>query len=384
MSVKSTAQDAGIAVAPDARSPMHRHLVAKSSLDTAFEEQRRIALMLGADSAEIGQVIGSFIDGLDERTTSIRIRHPQENALAAFAEINRAIGFDPKDLTLSDLQNVLTLFLEYQCNHRHRTVLCIEKADQQSKWLLDCISRLTKATGSSQIGRSLMVILSGANRLNDILRNTAFDGLRKEAGTPIRLGPMSIFETREFMNRICATMGHGDIQDLFEFDAVERLHNLSGGTPSTIAKLLRECLAIVAKNGVGTASRQIVSAAARRLRADLALDATIVAPGPVLVPSLAEPRRRLLIQCPNKPPREFILKPGRFMMGRSATADLCLPSPKVSRRHALLIVTADLVQVLDLGSVNGVYVGAERITEFEVDPGTVLRLADCTLEFPVD
>lgn len=384
MSAKSSVQDAGIGVQPAASSLMHRHQVAKSRLDTAFEKERRIVLMLGADSSELGQVIGSFIDGLDERTTSVRIRHPQANALEAFAEINRAIGFDPKDLTLSDLQNVLTLFLEYQCNHNHRTVLCVENADKQSMWLLDCLSRLAKSTESSQIGRSLLVILSGANRLTDVLQNSAFDVLRKEAGTAIRLGPLSIFETREFLTRMCATTGYGDIQNLFEFDAVERLHDLSGGIPSVIARLFRECVAIITKNGVLSATREIVSAAARNLRAESALDAKIAAPRPVLVQSVPKPRRQLLLHCPDEPTRELSLKPGRFMVGRSAMADICVPSPKVSRRHALLIITKEVIQVLDLGSVNGVFEGTERVTEINLEPGTVLKLADCKLEYRVE
>jgi len=386
MSVEFSVQDAasGVGVAPAATSLMPRQQAAKSRLDTAFEQQRRMVLMLGADSFELGQVIGSFVDGLDERTTSVRIRHPQANALAAFAEINRAIGFDPKDLTLSDLQNVLTLFLEYQCNHHHRTVLCVEKADEQSMWLLDCISRLAKSTESSQIGRNLLVILSGAERLAGVLQNTAFDGIRKEAGPPIRLGPLSIFETRDFLCRMCAIIGYGEIQDLIEFDAIERLHNLSGGIPHVIAKLFRASVAIVTKSGVPFATCEIVSLAASKLRADSILDAGIAAPKPVLVPAVAESRRRLLIHCPDKPPQELALTSGRFLIGRSASADILLSSPTVSRRHALLINTAAMLRVRDLGSLNGVYAGTERIADVTMEPGTILRLGDCELEYRVD
>ncbi len=386
MSVELSVQAAGSGVgrAPAATSLMRRQEVAKSRLVTAFEQQRRVVLMLGADSFELGQVIGSFIDDLDERTTSVRIRHPQANALEAFAEINRAIGFDPKDLTLSDLQNVLTLFLEYQCNHNHRTVLCVEKADKQSMWLLDCIARLAKSTESSQIGRSLLVILSGAERLGDVLQKTAFDGLRKEAGSPIRLGPLSIFETRDFLSRMCATMNFGDIQSLIEFDAVERLHNLSGGIPHVVAKLFRECIAIITKNGLPSATCEIVSAAARNLRADSNLEARIAAPKPALVPALVESRRRLLIHSPGKPPQELAMESGRFLIGRSAEADIHLSSPTVSRRHALLINTGTMIHVRDLGSVNGVHAGTERIVEVTMEPGTVLRLGDCKLEYRVD
>ena len=372
-----------VSPAPAATSLMRRHRLAKSKLDLAFEKQSSVALMIGPDSFELSRVIAAFIGGLDERTTSVRLRQPQENALAALGEINRVIGFDPKDLSLSDLQNVLTLFLEYQSKHGHRTVLCVEKADQQSMWLLDCVARLIKSNESSQMGRSLMIILSGANRLTDVVRNPVFDFMRRKAGKPISLAPMSIFETREFLRQMSDSAGLRDIQSMFEFDAVDRLHSISGGVPSNIARLFRECVAIVDRNGGHSATSKVVVKAARNLRTAFAGDPENSRPRPALVPQSVETGRRLLIRCPKQAPREYSLKPGRFMLGRTTTADICLPSPSVSRRHALLIDTGKSAQLLDLGSANGTLAGTERIREVTLSPGAVLTLGDCQIEYAV-
>jgi len=381
-SVQETSTAVG--VAPAATSLMRRHRLVQSKFEKALEKQSPVVLITGVDSYELDRVISAFVGSLDDRTTPVRLRQPQENALAALGEINRAIGFDPKDLTLSDLQNVLTLFLEHQCKHRHRTVLCVEKADQQSMWLLDTIARLIKATDASQIGRSLMVILSGANRLIDVLQNPAFDVIRQKAEPPIRLTAFSIFETREFVRQMSSTAGLGDIQAIFDFDAIERLHRLSGGVPHVVAKLFRECVAIVGKSHGGAATSKDVVKAARNLRADLDNHAGIAQPGPGIVPNAPETRRRLLIKCPEQPAQEFSLKPGRFMVGRAHTADVRLPSPTVSRRHALLINNGEELQVLDLGGINGTFAGSERISEATLSPGTVLTLGDCQIAYTVD
>ena len=348
---------------PAATSFLRRHSLAQSKLNRALQDQRPVAVMIGADSFELGRVTGEFVRSLDERTTGIRLRQPQANALAAFAEINRAIGFDPKDLTLSDLQNVLTLFLEHQCNHRHRTVLCIEKADEQSMWLLDCMARLIKSTGSSEAGRSLLIVLSGSNRLTDLLRNTAFDAIREKAGLPIRLPPFSIFETREFLRQLCNSAGIGDVQSMFEFDAVDRLQSVSGGRCAT---------------------PKVVVQAARNLRAADSLGTTSASARPTAVRGSAETVRRLLIRCPDRPVQEFSLKAGRFMVGRMSTADIHLPSPAVSRRHALIIDSGEAIQVLDLDSTNGTFVQSERISEVTLKPGSVLTIGDCEIEYAVD
>lgn len=58
---------------------------------------------------------------------------------------------------------------------------------------------------------------------------------------------------------------------------------------------------------------------------------------------------------------DFELPPGRFLIGRSTECQLSLDDPLVSRKHALLIVTDERVEVQDLGSRNGVLVNDEKI-----------------------
>jgi hypothetical protein len=58
---------------------------------------------------------------------------------------------------------------------------------------------------------------------------------------------------------------------------------------------------------------------------------------------------------------DFELPPGKFLIGRSTECQLSLDDPLVSRKHALLTVTEDFVEVADLGSRNGVQLNAEKI-----------------------
>lgn len=58
---------------------------------------------------------------------------------------------------------------------------------------------------------------------------------------------------------------------------------------------------------------------------------------------------------------DFELPPGEFVIGRSDECQLALDDGLVSRRHALLRVTAANVLVVDLGSRNGVKVNGDRI-----------------------
>ncbi len=52
-----------------------------------------------------------------------------------------------------------------------------------------------------------------------------------------------------------------------------------------------------------------------------------------------------------------------MLLGRHSTADLRLPLPDVSRRHCRFLYQDGVWQLLDLESMNGVYVNGERVQE---------------------
>lgn len=70
-----------------------------------------------------------------------------------------------------------------------------------------------------------------------------------------------------------------------------------------------------------------------------------------------------------------------FLVGRSATCDLPVPDPTVSRRHAELELTGVGVRVRDLGSTNGTYLDGVRVADALATPGS--RVAFGKVDFEV-
>ena len=77
----------------------------------------------------------------------------------------------------------------------------------------------------------------------------------------------------------------------------------------------------------------------------------------------------------------FPLSRGRNIIGRDAGSDVLLESDEVSRKHASITISDDMVQVADLESANGVYVNSERHERVELKHGDVISLGDCDLGF---
>ncbi|MCB9729670.1 MAG: FHA domain-containing protein [Deltaproteobacteria bacterium] len=82
---------------------------------------------------------------------------------------------------------------------------------------------------------------------------------------------------------------------------------------------------------------------------------------------------------------EYEFAEGEFLVGRSHSADIILPSDNVSRRHARLYTVDGRCYVEDLGSANGVFVNGRRIHEVcEIEGSAQVKVGDYYLHVKSD
>lgn len=78
----------------------------------------------------------------------------------------------------------------------------------------------------------------------------------------------------------------------------------------------------------------------------------------------------------------FELAEGTTVVGRDEECGVCLPDSSVSRRHAQLSVTGDVVVLADLGSKNGTFRNGTRVTEpVPLEAGDVVGFGVLRLEY---
>src|SRR5690349_9929968 len=82
--------------------------------------------------------------------------------------------------------------------------------------------------------------------------------------------------------------------------------------------------------------------------------------------------------------REFELSNPETTIGRAAECDLRIPLASVSRRHCLITIEEDAVNIRDLGSSNGTFVNNRRIQESPLNPGDVLVLGPVIFTTVID
>jgi DNA-binding NtrC family response regulator len=100
-------------------------------------------------------------------------------------------------------------------------------------------------------------------------------------------------------------------------------------------------------------------------------------------PMRLRPARRLQVAVLEGPEAgRTVESPDAGAIGVGVAPDnaLVVTDPTVSRYHLELRATADGVETIDLGSLNGTFLGEARIEKAVVPPGTRLRIGETTIE----
>ena len=109
--------------------------------------------------------------------------------------------------------------------------------------------------------------------------------------------------------------------------------------------------------------------------AEKAADAAAL-PGAVTAPPQRQ-AARLVVLTPPLAGAEFALpERGELRIGRAPELDIAIDHRSVSREHAAVACDGAEVRILDRGSVNGVVVNREKISEARLSPGDVVELGD--------
>jgi pSer/pThr/pTyr-binding forkhead associated (FHA) protein len=98
----------------------------------------------------------------------------------------------------------------------------------------------------------------------------------------------------------------------------------------------------------------------------------------------AFPRRPRLITAVGHEDSAYVLTKTVTLIGRAPESDLRIDDPSVSRRHAELRYRNGQVQLVDLGSTNGVTVNGAPVAGAELRDGDRIDIASTTLIFRRD
>lgn len=112
---------------------------------------------------------------------------------------------------------------------------------------------------------------------------------------------------------------------------------------------------------------------------DEALEAEPTHVGPA--PRSSPPPRLVVLSAPFAGAEFSLPKTGEVRLGRAPELEIALDHRSVSREHAKIACDGNEVRIIDQGSVNGVVVNREQVSDARLAAGDVIELGDVALRF---
>lgn len=361
-------------------TPCHRTAI--NRLDLSFEKQQPLAILIADGRSAPRFVISQFLSRLDADVAVARMTDPCANTTEFVGQIIQAFGFEPKEMSLEDLESVFSLFLSFQKNHRRRTIICIEDVQESEWWVLDKIRSLVEMERDGRYG--LLVILSGQSGFKELLHNRPLSSVAACAGKRISIAPFNLPETREYIRRRVEASGTENIDEAFQYHTIPLIHELCGGIPDKISELISVCFQAAEEEGVDLVTKELVQRAYELIGLASEQGAVDKDAETLNAAGLRPPMGRLIVKLTDDDVRELALRQSNLLIGRSQLCDIRIDSKFVSRHHALISHSPEGATIVDLGSTNGTTVDGYAIEEHLLVPGETIAVGNCRIEYVID
>ncbi len=365
--------------APDFFEPRaYRNAIDRLSL--AYRSRTPVVALLVEGEEAPRYIRRRFMESLDDDPVLIRVPGPCANVTDLMRQVIQGVGFEAHSLGLPDLDSVFRLFLAFQREHDRRTILFVEQVDSNSRWVAEKLADLIGIEEQGKFG--LLTVLCGTPRLGELLNKAAFGEPLDRPVKRIPVAPFTLDDTREYVRRRVDSAGTTRVDQLFSYEAIPVLQEISGGVPDIVSRVTTRSIELAEAAGVDLITPEQIARAHGSLTPRPAVSEVDADSETIHLDACQLPEARLLVTIDDRTINELAIGQGHVLIGRSRLCDVQVPGKCVSRQHALIVFPPEGgVTLLDLASTNGTYVDGYSIREHPLEPGETIRIGDCRIEF---
>jgi type II secretory pathway predicted ATPase ExeA len=226
----------------------------------------------------------------------------------------------------------LSNFLSQQTRNGEAPILFVDDADRATSSALRLLNWLAALDANSRF--SLRIVLTGKDKLADLLRDDGMRNLARRHPATYTLNPLSEQETMIYLRTRLIAAGGERSEKVFPVDICAQLHVRSGGWPGQLNTRAIEVMERMAE-----------------LKS-------------------ARPTPKILVTRDGDTVAEYGLTDREYVIGRNELADIIVEDSYVSKIHAMLKVYSNAIVLLDLNSTNGTTVNSRVVQK------TILRNND--------
>jgi general secretion pathway protein A len=306
----------------------------------------------------------------------LQCRGPKNDASSVLASLLLSADLAPWDLSTIEQRNLLTVFLQQRYSQGRRALLLIDDAHNFEEDALEELERLLLFKINKR--PALELVLGGPEGVAEHWQDTAARlGARNVTVQTLR--PPSQEDLAGYLEW---RLHRFNLQDSIAPVALQTIARLSGGRYGAANILCQMSLLLLRRLKLDRVDDQVVRQAVAALVARQGAKPQTSLLHDADQPPDAPPNGYLIVSRGGKVLSRVTLRP-HTLIGRSEHNDLCLPSPYLSRHHAVIVGTPEGYYLMDLNSSNGISLNGRKIERAALCDEDVLSLGPFRLKVQV-
>jgi type II secretory pathway predicted ATPase ExeA len=306
----------------------------------------------------------------------LRCRGPKDDAAAVLASLLLSADLAPWDLSEIEQRNLLTVFVHQRRSQNRRVVLLVDDAHTFKAAALEELERLLAFKIDKKPAFEL--VLAGPPSVAKHWQAA----LSRIAVGDILVHDLTAAMPEDIVGYLDWRLTRFEMQAFMTPVAVQMIARLSGGRYAAADVLCQMSLLLLRQLSLDRADARVVRQAVATLTARQAAKLETDPSGDNEPGLDAPPQGYLLVSRGGKVLTRVTLGQ-RTLIGRSEHNDVCLPSPYLSRHHAVIVGTPEGYYLVDLNSVNGVLLNGRRIERTVLCDEDVLAVGPFRLKVQV-
>jgi len=351
-----------------------QHARAKAYMESTIWLADGFVVITGEIGTGKTTLLQSYLADLDDDFIYAVVSQTQLTPTQFLQAVLTEFGFKPFNKRKVELLDMLNMFLIEQYSNGKKVVLIVDEAQNLTPAALEEIRLMSGIETHKE--KVLRIILAGQPELRDTLNSAKLKQLVQRVRLRFHMGPLDSRETREYIGHRLAVAG-GEANDLFDDDAFDSIHGLTGGVPRLINTLCDTTLLCAFADERHTVNSDDVVAAAAELNWEehesptgvheklQELTDSMTSDSDVIQIEVRADGETLSVQS-------FPI--GRISIGRSSGNEIYINSKFVSRHHAQLVSDENECVIEDLNSTNGVFIGEKQVKKHRLKNGDVVSL----------
>ena len=364
------------------------HARAKAYMESTIWFTDGFVIITGEIGSGKTTLIETFLSEMEKDVAVAQINQTQLTPIELLQSILVQFGFAPFQMKKVELMSTLNDFLIEQYANGRRVLLIVDEAQNLSLKVLEEIRLLSGIETTKE--KVMRIILAGQPELNDKLDQPELAQLTQRVRLRFHLTPLSREDMDAYIQHRLDVAGANG-REIFASDTLPEIYRYTGGVPRLINTLCDTAMMAAFSQDVDRVTLEILKETITELRWSEYTARSVRMPRLPTLHKKSMPHKsyddnqqalaRLLLSHKGDTLGEYLLKPGRFLIGRTSENDLPIDSKFVSRHHVQIITTHNNCTIEDLNSTNGIAYNGKRIRRRVLNDGDVLQLGEHELAY---